>query len=107
MMKTPRVDAVVVDTHLPDRGQRLALVYADLLVLARQLERELSAHPTLATKWLAFDIGCIECGEESAVIGTYATKEEAEAACKAAQEAQEKNWRGQHSMEVFEIPLAA
>lgn len=54
-------------------------------------------------KFLAFDIGCIECGEESAVIGLFATKEAAEAACKEASKKQKENWHGQHSMEVFEI----
>ena len=58
-----------------------------------------------AGKWLAFDVGCIECGEESKVIGTYATKEQAEAACEKEAEEQEKNWTGQHSMEVFELPI--
>lgn len=53
--------------------------------------------------WLAFDIGCIECGEPSAVIGVYATREAAEAACAVASEEQERNWVGQHSMEVFDL----
>ena len=54
--------------------------------------------------WLAFDIGCIECGEGSGVIGVYTTKEAAEAAAKKAAEEQSKDWHGQHSMEVFELP---
>jgi hypothetical protein len=57
-------------------------------------------------RWLAFDIGCIECGEGSAVIGTYDTQEEADAACAVAAEGQERNWSGQHSMESFDL-LAA
>jgi hypothetical protein len=55
-------------------------------------------------KYLAFDIGCIECDEDSAVIGVFATKEAAEAACEAARVKQEAEWHGQHSMEVFELP---
>lgn len=54
-------------------------------------------------KYLAFDIGCIECGEESKVIGIFNTKEEVENACEEAEEEQKKHWTGQHSMEVFEI----
>lgn len=54
-------------------------------------------------KYLAFDIGCIECGEESAVIGVFDTEAEAKAACAIAKDEQKKNWRGQHSMEVFKL----
>ena len=58
---------------------------------------------TEAKRWLAFDIGCIECGEASAVIGIYATPQEAQAACDDAAEEQARNWHGQHSMEVFDL----
>ena len=54
-------------------------------------------------RWLAFDVGCIECGEESAVVGIFSTKEQAEAAAQLAREEQKKNWSGQHSFEVFDI----
>jgi hypothetical protein len=54
-------------------------------------------------RWLAFDVGCIECGEDSAVIGTYDTEAEAEAACETTAEEQARNWSGQHSMEVFDL----
>ena len=54
-------------------------------------------------RWLAFDIGCIECGEESAVIGLFCSKEEAESACKIAADKQKVDWHGQHSMEVFDL----
>ena len=58
-------------------------------------------------RWLVFDVGCIECGEDSRVIGVFATEEEAAAAAKSAKAEQEKNWRGQHSFEVFDLALAA
>jgi hypothetical protein len=58
-------------------------------------------------KYLAFDIGCIECGEESAVIGVYDTAQAAETACEAAAVKQKADWHGQHSMQVFELPEAA
>lgn len=54
-------------------------------------------------RWLAFDIGCIECGENSAVIGTYPTEEEARAAAESEAERQAADWHGQHSMEVFDL----
>jgi len=54
-------------------------------------------------RWLAFDIGCIECGESSNVIGIYASREGAQAAADAAEKAQLEDWHGQHSMEVFDL----
>jgi len=54
-------------------------------------------------KYLAFDIGCLECGESSDVVGIFETRKEAEAAAEKAHEEQKKNWTGQHSFEVFEI----
>jgi len=56
-------------------------------------------------RWLAFDVGCIECGESSAVIGVYGTETEASAAAQVAAEKQQRDWHGQHSMEVFEIDV--
>jgi hypothetical protein len=56
--------------------------------------------------WVAVDIGCLECGESSSVIGLYATKAEAESA--AAGDEQRQNWeQGQHSFQVFEAALPA
>lgn len=55
--------------------------------------------------FVAVDIGCIECGEDSNVLGIFATKEQADKACDKASEKQLKNWRGQHIFEVFEAKL--
>ena len=54
-------------------------------------------------KWLVFNVGCIECGVSSNVVGVYATKEEADniaAICNA-----KLDWRedGQNSFEVFDL----
>ena len=54
-------------------------------------------------RYLAFDIGCIECGEPSGVIGVYDTEEEAIDAAERAQERQKDNWEGQHSFRVFDL----
>jgi hypothetical protein len=61
----------------------------------------------MSKRYLAMDIGCIECGEESAIIGMYATREEAE---KAINDYLDPDcpWRkdgrgGQHYEEVFEV----
>lgn len=54
-------------------------------------------------RWLAFDIGCIECGEGSDVIGLYETEEAATAACDDARKTQGEDWNGQHHMEVFDL----
>lgn len=61
----------------------------------------------MSERWLAFDIGCLECGESSAVIGVYGSQSEAQSACDAAEEKQAEDWRGQHSFEVFSIEVPA
>lgn len=53
--------------------------------------------------WLAFDIGCIECGEESKPVGLFDTEEEALAAAKTAEEIQSADWHGQHYFDVFDL----
>ena len=56
-------------------------------------------------RYLTFDIGCIECGESSCVVGVYATKAEADAAAERAEAAQGLNWTGEHHFMVFEIEV--
>ena len=56
-------------------------------------------------RYLVFDIGCIECGEESGVVGLYATLEEAIKARDDAAAGQERHWTGQHSFEVFDLDV--
>lgn len=54
--------------------------------------------------WLVMNIGCIECGVSSAVVGVFADKEKADAI---ADECDKKfGWRegGQNAFEVFELP---
>jgi hypothetical protein len=53
--------------------------------------------------YVAVDIGCIECGEPSAVIGIYKKRSDAEKAIADHKKRQEENWKGQHVFEVFEI----
>lgn len=55
-------------------------------------------------KYLVFDIGCLECGEESSIVGVFSNKKNAEKARNKAEEKQKKNWTGQHSFEIFELP---
>lgn len=54
--------------------------------------------------WLVMNIGCIECGVSSAVVGVFANKATADAIAKACDE--KYAWRegGQNSFEVFELP---
>ena len=62
------------------------------------------------TGWLAFDIGCIECGEASAVIGVFPDEAAAVRACEEYGNVPgaswgRPEWHGQHRCEVF--PLSA
>lgn len=63
----------------------------------------------MAKRFLAMDIGCIECGEGSDVIGVYKTLKEAEQAIKDYLDPDEswgkKGRIGQHSEEIFEIKV--
>ena len=59
----------------------------------------------LTTVFVAMDIGCIECGESSAVLGICKTRAEAEAVLGPAEEKQGATWTGQHSFEVLEATL--
>lgn len=52
--------------------------------------------------YIAFDIGCLECGEPSGIIGVYNEKDEAEAAAEAAHRRQREDWHGEHGMWVFD-----
>ena len=54
------------------------------------------------TLYVAVDIGCLECGQSSDLLGLFDTKESAEAACEKAAKEQRKKWTGEHSFEVFE-----
>jgi hypothetical protein len=52
---------------------------------------------------VAVDIGCLECGESSKVLGVFTMKMRAEAVCEEHEARQKATWHGQHSFEVFEI----
>lgn len=58
------------------------------------------------SRFLVFDIGCIECGESSAVVGIYDSREEADAA-KVARADGDRDGNyfagGQHIVAVFEL----
>lgn len=57
----------------------------------------------LTKLFVAVDIGCIECGEESAVLGVFTSEEKAVEVLKEHYVRQEEHWHGQHSFEVFEV----
>ena len=54
-------------------------------------------------KYLLFDVGCIECGEESGVVGVFTAKEVAEKHAEALNKGHGFTG-GQHSYEIFELP---
>lgn len=65
-------------------------------------------------KWLVFDVGCIECGENSQPVGVYASKAAARRAVKR-YVTNEPNkygfswgrpeWAGQHLVDVYEVEV--
>lgn len=54
-------------------------------------------------KYVALDIGCIECGEPSHVLGIFNDPVDAGLVCVKAEKLQAKNWMGQHEFYVEEI----
>jgi len=55
------------------------------------------------TYYVAVDIGCIECGEESAVLGIFTNEADAKSLCAEEEVAQAKDWHGQHHFEVLAV----
>lgn len=53
--------------------------------------------------YVAVDVGCIECGEDSAVLGIFSDKDLADQVIEDHAERQKKDWHGQHSFEIFEV----
>ena len=65
-------------------------------------------------KYVVVDIGCIECGESSNVVGIFDTIEQAEESVKKyiTNEPNEfgydwgrKDWNGKHYVEIFEVAV--
>jgi hypothetical protein len=56
--------------------------------------------------WVVVNIGCIECGVSSGIVGVWSDKAEAERIAEACQH--KYHWResGQNRFEVFELPEA-
>ena len=68
----------------------------------------------MSKKYLVFDIGCIECGEDSNAVGIFNTRKEAEASIKKyitnkpnenGRNWGRPEWHGEHSVEIFEIDV--
>jgi hypothetical protein len=55
--------------------------------------------------YVAVDVGCIECGEDSEVLGAFVSREQAEQVADGARIAQRENWHGQHSFFVQECEV--
>lgn len=56
-------------------------------------------------RYLVFNIGCIECGVSSAIVGTFDTEAEATRVADACNDDPSLSWRngGQNSYEVFDL----
>ena len=54
--------------------------------------------------YLVMNIGCIECGVSSNIVGLFADEARADAVAKACQDKHDWRHGGQNSYEVFELP---
>lgn len=57
----------------------------------------------MSGQYLVFDIGCIECGEPSGVVGLFDTAGEAAIAAASASARHQADWHGQHYFDVFDL----
>ena len=53
--------------------------------------------------YVAVDVGCIECGEETSVLGIFTDKQKAMEVLGEHKKRQEENWSGQHNFELHEV----
>jgi hypothetical protein len=53
--------------------------------------------------YVCVDTGCIECGEESKVIGLFSVLDRAKEAAEREEKYQEAHWTGQHRFEIFPV----
>lgn len=51
--------------------------------------------------YVAVDIGCLECGEMSSVLGIFMREEDAYSVIEDHRERQNEAWHGEHSFRVF------
>ena len=51
--------------------------------------------------YVAVDIGCLECGEGSNVLGIFTTEKKADEVCENHAVRQGLKWHGQHSFKTF------
>jgi hypothetical protein len=62
--------------------------------------------PPACARFVAMDIGCFECGEDSACLGIFDTEQEAKASLVEPERKQQAHWHGEHCFTVFEVPPA-
>lgn len=79
--------------------QRMEAVYQEVQKRNKAMDREYE----LPKPWMVLNVGCIECGVSSDVVGFYATKEEADRVAKTCED--HLHWRqgGQNAFEVFDL----
>ena len=54
-------------------------------------------------RYMAFQIGCLECGEQSEILGLYDDAASAQSECQRASEAHKKDWDGQRDFVVYDL----
>lgn len=104
-------DHPLSDVELAEWGARVEVldaVTADVALMLKDVNPR--ARVVVLPMHLAFDIGCIECGQESSVIGLYQTHTEAKRAIVDYADPNHRwgreGWTGQHSLEVFPVEFA-
>ena len=81
--------------------QRMEAVYQEVQKRNKAMDREYAG--VLPKPWMVFNVGCIECGVSSNVVGFYSTEEEANQVAETCED--HLHWRqgGQNAFEVFDL----
>lgn len=68
--------------------------------------RALASRPAVAEGWVLVDVGCLECGEESAAVALFADQTEGEAAADRLNASDLTFTGGQHEFQLMSLPSA-
>ena len=96
------------DLEIASRLRNLASAWGGLPLLLKAADRleALASRPAVAEGWVLVDVGCLECGEESAAVALFADQTEGEAAADRLNASDLTFTGGQHEFQLMSLPSA-
>lgn len=108
-MSEQKMREALADMVAVARAEGWAEAQTGRQIVLRAAEEAISEHPVAGMKlrddcpWMVFNIGCIECGVSSGLVGLYASEDEAIEAAIKLQECHDWREGGENSYEVFDL----